>query len=697
MKPPLTDNEDKASNAAACSARPSLLKALKIAMEAISREFSLTDGFSAEAVHCVSIREGWKDCCARARASLVQGRTKGHRRLRRVRRFDSLVKGCNRIFDVPCPECDSSQAAQAVERWAEKVAGDYSDGERVCSDNLVALERNVRMLVEGWGCKLSEARMESRESGLPDDYTPDRQGCLERKQREGGTLSVPLDNQSNDYSLVRVGVAKQKGKLRVVTMQSAYVKRVLTPVHRAIYDFISSSGWCVRGDVTTGDFRVVSDFASEQGERIISGDYTAATDNIYLPAVRTIVKVLAEEPSLTAEERSVLVGSFENLRWVGELCREALPINRGSMMGNLVSFPVLCLLNKSCHDIAAERVYGPVQRKGRFNGDDCLFAGNTEMYEEWRKTTRIYGFEVNEEKTEFERDWADLNSQCYDVKEKNFVSKNVLSFLRPKDNSPGERLTSILKGIDGLRWDVQLWLVNVHARHVVNLKGYSASGIPSRWVNVLRKRAWFRRAVFMERGLVLKALIEERKRVPKMKNRQWVRPEGCHGAPGRDIHRLSGRYYRIVPELRETPTVIGPPPLPEYVAAMDSLCFDVERSYRDAWCGVKVEAGEREVDRRLTRSLEKAARKESSVCAPRWLGFNERWGYRYPRVVWDQIGLLGGQLLSSGPRTLEDSFPYSSRLCLQYTHLVMRSPVYYPPPLAGFSFCPVSTLYRAIE
>jgi len=694
-KPPVTDSADLACNAAACSARPSLLKALKIAWEAISREFSLTYRFSVSdygTAHCVSIRERWKECGARARAGL---KTKGWRAQRRLRRFDALFKGCNRIFDVPCPECDPRQAVSALDKWKERVAGDYAEEEKECSAHLASLKRNVRMLVEGWGARLSEARLESRESGLPDDYTPDRQGCLERTQREGGTLSVPADDQSNDYSLVRVGVAKQKGKLRVVTMQSAYVKRVLTPVHRAIYDFISSFGWCVRGDVTTGDFRAVAQFAGVSGEKIISGDYTAATDNIYLPAVRAVVEVLSEDPRLTAEEKAVLVGSFENLRWTDRLGHEAHPIRRGSMMGNLISFPVLCLLNKSCHDIAANKVYGPTQRTGRFNGDDCLFAGKTEMYDAWRETTRCFGFEVNEEKTEFEHDWADLNSQCFDVKRNNFVSKNVLSFLRPKDNSPGERLTSILQGIDGLRWDVQLWLVNVHARHIVNLKGYSPSGLPSKWVNVLRKRAWFRRAILMERRVVIKTRFEKSS-IPTRKDRRWMRPEGCQGAPGRDIHSSRGRYKRVQPELRELPTVIGPPPLPEHMWAIDKLCFDIERAHRDAWRGVRVEAGEPEVDRRLTRQLEKEARKESSACAPRWLGWKIRWGYRYPKMVWDALDLMGGSLLATDEMTVAESYLDSPRLSLQYSYLIMRTPNFYPPPLVDFAFDPTSCLFRAI-
>lgn len=310
---------------------------------------------------------------------------------------------------------------------------------------------------------------------------------------EGGTLGTHPSECDEDDSVVRVGVAKTKGKFRVVTMQSARVKRVLSPVHSALYDHISSFGWCVRGDVQKGDFESVFNDVRE-GEEIISGDYEAATNNIYLDAVNAIVEVLGEDPDLTEEERKVLIGSFTNLRWKS-VAGKLHPIRRGSMMGNLVSFPLLCLLNKACFDIASDIQRGSGERRvGRFNGDDCLFAGNREFYQLWETVTGTYGLVVNRVKTGIDLNWADLNSQPY-LRGRGLIPRPCLSFLRPFRKEPDGLLREVYMGIRSLKKSTQAWVFNVAMRHEISLREINVSDLPRRTVSYLLTKSWFRRAL----------------------------------------------------------------------------------------------------------------------------------------------------------------------------------------------------------
>jgi hypothetical protein len=314
---------------------------------------------------------------------------------------------------------------------------------------------------------------------------------LENERLSGGTLGVSESEYLTDDSLVRVAVAKTKGKHRVVTMQSARVKRVLSPVHNALYDHISSFEWCVRGDVGSEHLAPIVD-DRRPGESFISGDYAAATDGIYLPAVRTVIGVLAEDPSLTENERKVLLGSFENLRWRSRSGRQ-YPIMRGSMMGNLVSFPLLCLLNKACFDIACDISYGcGHHRVGRFNGDDCAFAGSRDFFCLWRLITSTFGFKVNEEKTGFSRVEIELNSRTFLVRDGKLVSKPVISFLRPDRYCPQDLLTEVIRGTEGLNMSTRLWVVNVLMRHEISLREIDVSEIPTSWLKYLLKKRWFR-------------------------------------------------------------------------------------------------------------------------------------------------------------------------------------------------------------
>jgi len=301
--------------------------------------------------------------------------------------------------------------------------------------------------------------------GPKETFLPDQRGCLELEAGFGGTLAVPYESDNipglfwgmtreegavrehlregtapvkgssvrpgeklyplwyplkpaSHHNQLRVGCAKTKGKFRVVTMQAALTKRLLRPVHEAAYDYISSFGWCVRGDIKGVHlFPLLLD--KRDNEKYISGDYEAATDNLNPDAVLAVVEVLAE--SLPEELGKVLIDSFTDI-WFAErknnqeIRRSVL---RGSMMGNLCSFVVLCLLNKICHEITVDEIAlergdsSMHSRLVRINGDDIAFCGDDGVFRKWRNVTSRIGFVVNEKKTGVSEKIIELNSQPF--------------------------------------------------------------------------------------------------------------------------------------------------------------------------------------------------------------------------------------------------------------------------------------------
>nr|QUE49124.1 MAG: RNA-dependent RNA polymerase [Sclerotinia sclerotiorum ourmia-like virus 10] len=645
-----------------CQGGASLVKALKVIAETVSREFGFTTGPKLIGSNCLALRGEWDDWIGNCLSNQSLWSRRTRHRLGRKRKFISLSKGVKRVFDAPCRQCDKISEKKALKQWKEKMAEDCRDGETHCSRYLDQLRRRIKELSVGWGKHLQAAR-EVKDVDT-DQYVPDRQGCLERTMLNGGTLSVPEDYRTDDYSLVRLGVAKTKGKHRVVTMQSAFVKRTLTPVHRALYNFLSEHGWLVRGDVTLGDFEAIAADAAKYNEPVISGDYDSATDNIFQNAVQCIVEELSKDEGLTEEERSVFLGSFVNLRYIDTKTMEIFPIKRGSMMGNLCSFPVLCLLNKSCFDMATDEVYGPGnKRKGRFNGDDCIFAGGDRMYQTWREVTSRFGLKVNESKTDVSYRFIDLNSQCYDIMRRRMIGKPVLSFLRPIDSSVGEQLTSVLEGISSLKLEVQKWLLNVHARYLVSLKGFSLSNIPQFWVKQLVKRKWFRYAV--ESGSA----------------ESMVRPYVHYRYEKND----KGKRVKVVAQVLRTETrdlemVMGPPPKPELIPFFDDLCRDIQSLHTKFWCGKSVIAATPELDRKSYRTRYNRER----ISAPnsgRWfLGFRDRFVYRYPSVLFREICDSDVFWTQTGK---EQVYPgYSPNIKLQRSILYrFTRPVIRPPTL----------------
>nr|UYL94444.1 MAG: putative RNA-dependent RNA polymerase [Hangzhou botourmia-like virus 2] len=476
---------------AGCSAPRSLRQALQLGIEVVRFQYRLKTPLNpVTGDTCCAIRRSWEGVCE---LLVVEARTSRLSWRRRVA-LKSALSSMKRLFDAQC-NCDERLGADAKEAWKDHMAKPRVS---VKKNWLSLLEETVRSHVSGWGSGLEKARTELENGEWEDPWLcPDQQGCFERTRIEGGTLSCPpLDACSVDPSLVRLGVAKTKGKMRVVTMQSAYVKEKLKPLHTALYNHLSSKRWLVRGEVTKEDFRVIME-DKRVGERFISGDYQCATDNIHQDTIESIVKVLSEDPNLSGEERRLLVSSFSNLRWKDGTCRVAPqgPIGRGSMMGNLLSFPILCVLNKAIFDISSDIAYGPGEhRKGRFNGDDCMFCGTPEFYRLWRRITSLYGLIVNESKSSFTSRYLELNSRTYDCSKDSFVAKPVLSFLRRKTDSPSCILTDVFNGVGGVFRDDTMWMILSSLRREISFRVPCISNIPARWLKELLRRRWFRDA-----------------------------------------------------------------------------------------------------------------------------------------------------------------------------------------------------------
>jgi len=619
-----------------CPAVGSLTTALNRAVRILVMEFRIPEVAVPHVVgvDCSALEASWKKACANM-LKHMPGRVRSDRRL------ILAIKSCKRLFDAKCKPCDEKAGGRAMLAWDEHVDKDVpvADIDR-CVRHLPLLRESVRELISGWGRRLGDG--DSCGEPYLGEYVPAQQGCYEVTSREGGTLACSVQEYSGDRSLVRRSVAKQKGKHRVVTMQSAEVKRVLAPVHNALYDHISSFGWCVRGDVTKGDFEAVLDDL-KVGEDVISGDYQSATDNIYLPAVEAIVDVISECPELTEEQRSVLLESFSSLRWRSQAGAQHA-IKRGSMMGNLVSFPLLCLLNKACHDIARNVDAGKRNvRTGRFNGDDCCFAGDTRFFGIWRHVTGIFGLVVNEEKTGRSRRWMELNSSIFDARLRRFVAKPVLSFLRPSRSAPGGILPDVLRGISSFRRPIQQWIVNELMRYEISIRGVSTSlsEIGPRWLRELLPRRWFRVACLS-------------------------------GAPPSNECGVN----------RDLPVEVGPPPDSRFYGEISKISARLSRERVDQWTGVKVTPFLLTIDRLAYRRRPRFSSYRMSSLFSRggW-----RWEFIWPKELLSFVREEYPSILSYNCTSKwRDDHPFLTRRRVIYERT--RAPSWRNPAFAS-TFC----------
>lgn len=469
------------------------VKSLRLATEVLRREGLVSETFLAGAQSCESLREVWSEW-----TSKMLLKVGGRKRMR----LASALKGTKTLFDEPCRPCDKKNASQAKKDWAARAL----DSPQVTRPEVLKdIQSRARwyMGTRWW----KEERVKERA------YVPDQQGCAEVERGCGGTLSClrswdeKKDDKTwrthdcpreGDTTRCRLGTAKKKGKVRVVTMQAARAKRILRPVHEAAYDHLCrTQTWIVRGDVTADHFKEVHNDC-RPGEKINSGDFEASTDRLNKDAVCAVVEVLGE--ALPERRRKVLLSTFEDtwIEWEGDKRK----IVRGSMMGNLLSFVVLCLLNKICLDRARQRVEGcgPIWRKSKVNGDDLIFAGSDEVFDAWVQETKEVGFKLNLKKTMRSCRYGDLNSTTFDFVTGRFLPRLNFGFLgtnlwKEPDGTVADCLFTLVKQ---LKFSTAAWLLNVRAvQSIFSRRAPTLSQIPRRWWQFLVKKRWFRMCMSM--------------------------------------------------------------------------------------------------------------------------------------------------------------------------------------------------------
>jgi len=247
-------------------------------------------------------------------------------------------------------------------------------------------------------------------------FVPNGNATLFHRRKEGGNWN---NEPFADYC--RPELVFSSGKPRVVTLYSAENTRVLGPLHYSLYEHLTRKGWLVSGDITSDRVSTLI------GGDYVSIDYSSATDNIKTVYVKAAIEVLKERAfSLSFDE-------IRCLDVLGELnLGDERVATRGQPMGSVMSFPLLCLINKTVVDLALNSLK---EKKfitfSEWRDHHCLINGDDLLTREPRcgglksaivEQGRYVGLVVNLEKTMVSADHAEMNSTLFvdNVKQKKF-------------------------------------------------------------------------------------------------------------------------------------------------------------------------------------------------------------------------------------------------------------------------------------
>jgi hypothetical protein len=162
----------------------------------------------------------------------------------------------------------------------------------------------------------------------------------------------------------------------------------------------------------------------------VSGDYSAATDGVEIGATKEAFEGFLEKSMESwggLDLRSQLL-LRDLLR--GTLYEQELHYpsdidpgfqKNGQLMGSVLSFPILCVINliaywKSLEDYLGKRV-PLLDLPVKINGDDILFRSNVDHYEIWKKSVDQVGFRLSLGKNYIHPTILTINSQIFRFRE----------------------------------------------------------------------------------------------------------------------------------------------------------------------------------------------------------------------------------------------------------------------------------------
>jgi len=138
----------------------------------------------------------------------------------------------------------------------------------------------------------------------------------------------------------------------------------------------------------------------------LSGDYTAATDNLSMDVTQSLIEgILSQidhEPTKewarweTGPHRILYENSCEGIQTSGQL------------MGSLLSFPLLCLAN-----LATAKLAGVSEDRVLINGDDILMRANKSEIQKWKEVAPKLGLSLSLGKNFEDKNFGSINSQMF--------------------------------------------------------------------------------------------------------------------------------------------------------------------------------------------------------------------------------------------------------------------------------------------
>jgi hypothetical protein len=307
------------------------------------------------------------------------------------------IKTSQKAESAPCSFC-SDKRTHLIDEWINRRYQPVSIDKEKLEKFAKVFRSNVP---KGWNKKKTP-------------YVPNGHATKSNSRRRGGNW-----NQEEFSEMCSVEEVWSSGKPRIITTFSEYNTRVLTPLHHSLYASLQRKGWLLLGNPTESRLRQLAQNTNRTNRtEWLSFDYSSATDNIKTAYVRRAVEILIEQGENVSEDETRCLRVVANLNLGAGVCESGQP------MGSVMSFPLLCLINKTVVDLALISLLENQQIEFKewtqhpclINGDDLLTMSTSrgDLVSAVRIAGEEIGLKTNEEKTMRSPVYGEINSTVFE-------------------------------------------------------------------------------------------------------------------------------------------------------------------------------------------------------------------------------------------------------------------------------------------
>jgi hypothetical protein len=206
---------------------------------------------------------------------------------------------------------------------------------------------------------------------------------------------------------VKVKCVDDACKARIITVEpvkNQRVKSITTDLNRYLRKI---SAFQLIGGTPVKDLKIPTEIPKHH--RYVSGDYSAATDNLNSDICRVVASVVASR--LPTELRALYLENAGMHNLIYPDCE--IEQKNGQLMGSLSSFNNLSIVNSAIFELVRMENPGEVSDWHYVNGDDILFTASPEGLSKWKEITTSCGLCPSYGKNYFSKDFYTINSEFY--------------------------------------------------------------------------------------------------------------------------------------------------------------------------------------------------------------------------------------------------------------------------------------------